>query len=651
MNRIRNSASRPQARRSPAPGAQPGSPSGGLHPADKRRLIWFGVLVAVVIFALGTVGFAVFFAGTDDDPDAQGELATNPDAGQNPGQGTGQIAVGGEFVHAVPADAATFNPLFATDTTAQTAVNLLFPRLLGQDPITGLPTPTELATRWESSDDGLTYTFFLREGMTWRDGASVTAADFLYTYTALAQPTVQSPFQSRTQLIESMEASGAYTLVVRLRAPHCTALHTLRHPLLPSHSYAADFSDLATNPLNQSPQISAGPFVFASHTPDTEIVLTRNVDYWKGPAYLESYVLRVASAAQAAEGLTVARQEPGAVDLIAFDAYAAHGIAGEIADTVAAGESTGDAVRTVWHTVWQPQPGYAFLAANLADPRQPQAGQDTAGQDTAGQPVPQSPHPILGELAVRQALALAIDTTALLQIGGGNDERDYLLDGYLLPSMPWASDAQLDDAQADGTQAAALPAYDPVQAGELLDAAGWTLDANGLRSRDGMPLALRLMTNEDNPRRVALAQAIAQNLTQVGVQIRFEPLSFEEMTGEMLAQRFDLSLAGWDNLAPDPGLHPFWHSRDDVPERGFNFISFQDPAVDGWLDQALVLPGCAPDARGALYAQVQARVQEQLPYLVMIGESTSWAMRDEWQNLAPGPWQLHYNVQTWGRAE
>lgn len=611
-----------------------------LDPAQKRRLIWGAILLGAVIFAVGTASFAFFFAlGSDPGADRATQDSSAPDDGvaseqadapvgapidgQIGGQIDGQVAVqtGGEFVHAVPSVPETFNPLFATDAAAQLAVDLLFPRLVGQDPTSGLPTPTALATGWEIAPDGRTYTFDLRAGVRWSDGTPVTAADFLYTYTALGAAQTESPFQSRAALIESIQAPDPQTLVITLRGPHCAALHSLRHPLLPSHRYAADFGDLVTNPLNQTPEVSAGPFVFVEHEPGARIVLARNPDYWQGAPHLDRYILQVSADPDQQAAQLAAQVAAGEVDLA----------------PVAAEESAQfAAVANANAQLFQhPQAGYLFLAANLADPNAAQPG---LGED--GALVAQTPHPILGEVSVRRALALAIDRQNLLRVAAEFGAESYLLDGYLLPTIGWAN---LD--------APAALAHDPEQAAQLLDAAGWRADAEGLRSRDGTRLALRLMTNADNPRRVALAQAIAADFTALGVQIRLEPLAFEEMTATLLEQRFDLSLGGWENLSPDPALQPLWHSRDDVPGRGFNFTSFQDPQVDSWLDQAATAADCAPAARGQLYAQVQTRVQEQLPYLLMLGDTQGWAAGARWRNLAPGPWQLHHNVRHWGLPE
>lgn len=599
-----------------------------LDPALKRRLYWIGALSALVIFGVGLGVFAILLGfdnrtGGDASPGDTGDPGTALSQADSPSGEAVALRRGGELTQAVLNNGnggqLSFNPLFATGEAAQTAVDLLFPRLLGQDPTTGLMVPTELAERWEIDDSGRRYTFFLRDSIFWRDGTPVTAQDFIFTYTALARPETASPFASRAQLIESLAAPDPYTLVVTLHAPGCPAIHSFNRPLLPHHRYAPDFSDLASNPLNLEPAVTAGPFQFESYTPGQRIVLARNSDFWKGEPRLDRYVLAVVSTADEQRGLL----EQGAVDLARLPV-------GQIQQIAA------DAPFQV-HRL--PQAGFTFVAANLADPGAPQPGRNENGERQ-----PQAPHPILGDPAVRQALALAIDGDALARAFSGNGgdlsgsaAGGYALGGYLLPSIAWANPSPPPP----------LP-FDASEAGARLDAAGWPIGEDGIRQREGTPLALRLMTNADNPVRVAMAQTIEQNLGAIGVQVRLEILPFETMAAQLIEQQFDLTVGGWDNLAPDPGLHPFWHSRDDIPGTGFNFTSFQDAQVDAWLDEAQVLPGCAPDARGARYAQAQAQIQGQTPYLAIVGAWDGWGHAAGLHNVEPGPWQIHQNVYNWG---
>jgi peptide/nickel transport system substrate-binding protein len=519
-------------------------------------------------------------------------------------------APGESFVQAVVSDTAFFNSVLTADPTAEQVAALIYPRLVGQDPNGGFPVPSELAKGWEFSPDGRTITFTLRSTLIWSDGRPVTGADVQFTYAALAHPEIASPFRDQAAEIESIQSAGQ-TVVIRLRQADCSVLQSLRRPLLPSHRYAADLSDLRTNPLNAGPVVGAGPFLFRERVPGRQIVLVRNPTYWKGPPHLAAWVLRVLpDAASRRQAL-----QTGGVDLVHFDPV-----------EMVQGELPGGPALTLYP---YRADAYSVLALNLADPANPQPGQDTGGVRLA-----QAPHPILGQREVRLALAETLDIDRLLaELFQG---RGYRQTGYVLPTVGWA-------------YAELLPlAHDPAQAAARLEAAGWRdADGDGVRSAGGTPLRLTLQTNRDNALRVRFAEAIAAQLRPAGFAVDVQTVRFDELAAALVGQRFDLAIAGWENIGADPARSPFWHSREDRPGEGYNFSSFQDAEVDGWLDAAQTTPGCALAARGALYRQVQQRLAVELPAIFLAGPMAAWGYSTRWQGIAPGPWGLAYNVQEW----
>ena len=577
---------------------------------NNNRLLLLIVVAVGVLALLGTGGFYTWRLLF---PPAEIRVTATPDAVTTPGVATPPAASnsGGTFVQAVGMAPATFNPVFATDSAAQSIIDKLYPRLLGQDPNGGFIVPSALAERWEISPDGRTYTFTLRAGIRWSDGQPVTAADFKFTYDALASPLVQSPYRDRTVGIASVEAPDPATVVVNLAGPNCAVLHSLRQPLLPSHHFAPDYSDLATNALNQSPTVSAGPFVFVEQVVGERITLARNPDFWQGAPQIAQWDVRVlvdpnTRRAALADGL---------VDLAYFDPD----------ESVATNLDLGNTVTVDYLST----DDYSFLALNLADPDNPQAGRASDGTH-----LPQTPHPVLGELAVRQAIAAAVDYARIInEIYQGRAQR---ATSYVPAAVTWAHDNTLP-----------LPTYDRARADQLLTQAGWVREGDGVRQRAGQPLRLSIRTNEDNAKRVEMARLLADELRGLGVEVALEVVSFNELTATLLDQRFDLVVIGWENLGADPGNSPFWHSQADIPGAGFNFTSFQNEEVDSWLDSAMRLPGCDLNSRSVLYRQVQQRIASELPYVLLAAPTNAWSYQSRWQGIVPGPWEIDYNVNMW----
>ena len=162
---------------------------------------------------------------------------------------------------------------------------------------------------------------------------------------------------------------------------------------------------------------------------------------------------------------------------------------------------------------------------------------------------------------------------------------------------------------------------------ELLEQAGWVLpDPNEIgfgelratealvRSKDGQRLEFTLLTN-DVPDRIALANAIAEQWAQIGIQVYVQALSMSELTLDHLRPRdFDAVLSQWQSLPPDPDPYPVWHSTQIGPT-GQNYSGF----VDRDADEAIEVARQITDAgqRTELYYQFQEIFGEQVPAILL----------------------------------
>lgn len=151
-----------------------------------------------------------------------------------------------------------------------------------------------LATSWQGSEDGLSATFKLREGVTWHDGEPFTSADVAFS--ALS---VWKPLQNLGRLVfanlQSVDTPDQHTAIFRFSKP--TPFQLLRNALpvvtsvIPKHLYEG--TDIATNPANTRP-VGTGPFVFAEYKPGEYYRLTRNKAYWaKNTPKLDEIVYRI----------------------------------------------------------------------------------------------------------------------------------------------------------------------------------------------------------------------------------------------------------------------------------------------------------------------------------------------------------------------
>jgi peptide/nickel transport system substrate-binding protein len=526
---------------------------------------------------------------------------------------TGEVIQGGVFVEGTSDDPSILNPILSSGTNSSDVHNKIYPALIGQDPFTGEFIPSEVAESWEVSDDGLVWTFTLRDDVLWSDGEAVDSADFKFTFDAIASDLVESPRKYFMDTIESIEAPDPQTVIVTYNSVKCDALGNLTQPLLPSHLYAEDFSDIMTSPENEAPSVSAGPVIFQDWTRDESVTTLANPDYFKGAPNMEGWIYREIPD----PGSRLAELQTGSANMINLQPE----------QITAAGF---DANSSIYRFE---DDGYDYIALNLANPDNPQPGLDEEGN-----PVEQDPHPILGDKNVRQAIAYALDYDSI--INQVYLEQGYRIAANVLPAIEWAYNNDL------------VPyPYDPEMARQLLEEAGW-VDENGdgVREKDGVPLALNLLTNAGNTTREDLGVLVDDQLGQIGFDITFEAIEFGSMLTEMDNQTFDMVIIGWTGLGADPNDDAFWSRQYDTPGSGFNFVSYSNDRVEELLAQGVSVPGCDPEERAPYYKEIQEIIYDELPYIFVRGRISNYGYTNDWQGINPGPWSFYHNMEQWSRV-
>ena len=211
----------------------------------------------------------------------------------------GGILVGTNF----GGDPTTINPLLTNNTVDLALVEFMFPSLYNIDPQTrgadeGRRNDQDngLALDWSISDDGLTYTFSLRDDITWNDGTPVTAHDYAYTFEALASGETSSPRGSVLQSVDSVEAVDDTTLVVNLKLASCRALDELDDfGILPKHHFESltggDFAEIDNLEYNKNPDVTSGVFNFGALIADEQTSMVRNDNHWMTVSP-EGYIIR-----------------------------------------------------------------------------------------------------------------------------------------------------------------------------------------------------------------------------------------------------------------------------------------------------------------------------------------------------------------------
>ena len=544
-----------------------------------------------------------------------------PLAAQEVTPGEGGIIIEGNF----GGDPATFNPLLASDTSSARVAGFMFPAWIGVNPETAVHEPGRpdaLVTDWTISEDGLTYTFTLRDDWTWNDGTPMTSADIMYSWEAIASGVVETSLSYQVDLIDSVTAPDANTIVVTFKAAACTNLTEASYwSPVPAHVLPA-FDELNDADFNLNPTVTGGVFNFGEFRAGEQVSLIANQTYGGASEGVlpTGYIYKVvpdqtvlieqfiAGETNVVDGPAVARR----TDLLADSNVQAYQFPGNSWD---------------------------YLALNYADPANPQNATDDAGN-----PIDQGNHPIFGDVRVRRAIALGIDVESMIEgavFGFGTR-----MPSTTIPAS-WAFDEDL----------APIP-FDTEAAAALLDEAGWIDDDNdpstprvaqgAMYAADGTPFQFTLYTNEGNSRRGAIGTIVQDQLRQLGIVVDFQAIDFNTLLDIMDAQTFDAFILGWRNGYPDdPDQTSLFTPSGDIVGGGNNNTSYNNPRVNELMEQARTLPGCDPAARAELYHEIQALMQEDLPYVPLFDTEGMYAARTSVGGFSPFPSQLFWNVDRW----
>ncbi len=497
--------------------------------SHSKRLRWQFVILAAGL--LMSVGAGLFFL-----------LNRSPGTGESPAPDvqTIQMVTTQVFSEAIVGEPRFVNPLLATSQADRDLVALIYSGLTRLDNY-GQPIP-DLARSWDVSADGLTYTFHLRDDVTWHDGQPFTARDVDFTMSLLRAPDFPGPTDLAVfwRTVETYVIDD-YTVRFVLTQPLSAFPEYAGIGILPAHLLAGIAPGrLATDSFNLAP-VGTGQMQWISADDDNRVV-TVNLAPYQGyydrgrRVQFEGMVLRFyLDSGQAFRAL--ARQDP---------------------PTQAFGGLTSGQLDAV----------LASPNLNVYSARLPATAMILFNQ--------QAPDrlPFFQQEEVRRALVAALDRTSL--VSTSLPRQALVTESPLLPGT-WAYSP---DIQA--------VTYNPLLAAQLLDQAGWLLQGD-TRSRDGVPLAFTLLV-ANRPTDRQIGEFIAEQWRAVGIRTTLQTLPPAEIITHLQTptdqgHNFDAALIqlGQGRLA-DPDPYPFWH-ESQIGE-GQNYSGFVDRDISEALEVA-----------------------------------------------------------------
>jgi peptide/nickel transport system substrate-binding protein len=486
---------------------------------------------------------------------------------------------GQRYVEAIVGEPDRVNPMFAPlrDADADVA-SLVFSGLTRLGP-EGEVLP-DLAESWEISDDGLIYTFHLRRDVSWHTGAAFTAADAVFTYELLADPELPSdPRLGQLWRQVSCSAPDEFTLLCELTDPFAPFLSFATIGILPKHvleSYTAATIADETNRFNQEGAVGTGPYRLA-HLDTTKAILRANPTYYG---------------------------QPPAVDEIEFRFF-------PDPSTAAAALSRGE-VQGLLVGPAATQEDFDLLTSTEG------LRAHTANENRYNVLYLNNSQPPFDDQDLRRAVALSVDIDGIVgDLLGGRAVR---ADSPIVPGT-WAYNPQLEPRSRDLDEAR-----------DLLDEAGWKLADSGIRQKKGEELRISLMTDQD-PLRIAIAEAIANQLAEAGIQVAVAPQGSADLVREFLVpHQYQAAIAPW-YPDPDPDPYPAWHSSQVGPD-GRNVAAYQDPDIDRMIEEARRTTDL--DKRQALYFTFQQKFLEDVPSVLLYYPVFTYFIADDVEGVDLG---------------
>ncbi|MBN1657636.1 MAG: ABC transporter substrate-binding protein [Anaerolineae bacterium] len=432
-----------------------------------------------------------------------------------------------------------------------------------------------LAESWEVSEDGLVWTFKIREGVTFHDGTPLTAEEVAWSLNWTIENEIET-ISSYLTNFEEVIALDPTTLQVTLASPVGNMEALLIYTwILPRSVWEGMTYDDILEFEDLSAAIGTGPYKLVEWVEGEYLILEANEEYWQGPPNID----RVVWQEFATEDAIVQALLAGDIDVV----Y-------EVPRTAI---QTLEEAENVELAVMDSLVVDELILNSHEDGTQPES---------------------LNDPAVRLAIAHAIDKQQIINVA-------FL--GYaeaastIIPTSmgDWHNNSVQD-----------VP-FDPAEGNIILDEAGYLdQDGDGIREdADGNPLEYRLYA-EDDATETRMLEIISDGLAQIGISAPPTPMDEDSLISLYPDFDFDLILWGW-GLDPDPDFAMLIFTCDQREEGGWNDSGYCDAEFEEmYVQQAVTVD---QEARRELIWQMQAKLFEDRPYIMLAYEQWVQAYRSD----------------------
>ena len=477
-----------------------------------------------------------------------------------------------------------FNPFKLVEIPSFEIMDLTYDLLVDFSPKDSSPVPG-LADSWETSRDGLTWTFHLNKDATWQDGKPVTSEDVAYTFNRILDEE-QGLFIDYVKQIDKIETPDKHTVVFTTKKPSVQMLSMYVY-ILPKHIWEK-VPPSETKSFPNEPAIGSGPFQAVEWKKGQYARLKANPDYFRGAPELDEIIFQFYDN----DDTMVQALKNDDVDYIS-------GIPINLFKSLKNQEGI--------ETNSAPDAGFTELGFNLYEPSPELIEEFDAPETTTG-------NPALLDPKVREAINWAIDEDALTKKvlqGEG------VPGSTLVPPVLAKYHLQLDESELQG--------FDIKRSKELLEQAGWKdTDGNGIVDKNGEDLELRLFVRSEDKDSVTEGQFIEGWFEEAGIGLETKAISDTALTDAIYAADYDMFIWGWGSDA-DPDFILSVLTCDQIMGWSDTFWCNDDYSrMYGEQKEQLDL-----DERAKTIKEMQRVAYEDNPYVIFYYDNQTEAWRTD----------------------
>ncbi|MDQ5972623.1 MAG: bac 5 protein [Patescibacteria group bacterium] len=443
---------------------------------------------------------------------------------------TQQPVPGGTYTEGILGAFTTANPLYATGQVDSSVARLVFSGLFKYDDKNNLTG--DLADTWTVNERGNVYTVTLKPGVIWHDGEPLTSADVLFTYQTIQNPDADSPLFSSWQGVK-VAAPDERTITFTLPQALSSFPYAMTNGIVPRHILSSvPVSQLRSISFDTTNPVGSGAFRWSAievtaadpEKREERIALVPNEYYTGGAPKLDSFIIRAF------------HNEESIIE--SFNRQELDGVVGfnKVPDQIAQNTNSRR---------------YSF----------PLTSQTMVFFKTSAG--------VLAEAPVRKALVQAADTQGIVSSLG------YAAGTVNQPLLRF---------QAGYDKSLSQAAYNPLAANQALDAAGWVRGPDGFRSKGGVPLAFRLVT-ESTPEYAFVTEKLQEQWKAVGVKVDVALEDASDLQTAIAFHNYDALLYGI-SIGVDPDVLAYWHSSqaDIRSANRLNFSEYKSKVADSALE-------------------------------------------------------------------